>query len=139
MKLPRLNEANTRSERAAEGLAEGAELRRVHHVIDNQRIAAIGGVLHHPAQTEVGTVKVKPQFQTRTEVQVIRIALRARRTDYLVTRVDCSVRKPRVPIVGVNKVPIFFEAGHEERNPSPGKNAIGRVPGKRPALLYAEI
>src|ERR1700761_2545307 len=77
-------------------------------------------------------------FEARAEGKIIREAIRSSVAGDLVARVHCCEWKTRMPIQNVNKVPVLLEPWNGERQPTPGKNAIRHIPGKRSALLRAK-
>src|SRR5579859_2005773 len=134
----RADEADAGGERAALKVAEGEILRRIHHIVYDNGIGRVGSILHHAARPPILAAEMKFPFEARTEIDIVRKAVRAYDAKDALCGVDRSDGFAIVPFVGINKIPMLPEPrqmGQIERQPSPGDDAVGNVPRKRPALL----
>src|SRR5216683_4137576 len=123
-------EPDSGSEGATVKGAEGEKLRRVLVVVHDVWILMVGDVVESAAQRPIKTQCVKSLLQMQVQGEVVWKAMGPGRLDHLLLLVDHGEGKSGAGLERVAGVEAFHE-----RQPSPGDEAIRRVPPIRPGNL----
>src|SRR5579862_2583282 len=116
----------------------GAGMSGIDHVIDDEGITAASNVVEAAAQGQVVAEKMEPLFELQVQRDYVGIALCAGRTDELLLVGEQVVGESGAGFERIGDFELVEDGKFEEREVSPGKKAVGSVPGVGAGLLGAK-
>ena len=103
------DQPDARGKRPSLELAERPKFRGIHIVVHDRRVAAIGGIFHHPAQTKVGSAKMKTPFEAGAKGNIIGEPLSTGRTHHLLIGIHGIEGEAGMPVQRIDEIPILLQ------------------------------